>query len=408
MTVAGVQISSNLSNARWAKYLPDYKRAAMFQRVYDILSKPVGANMADLYRGSSIVLNFLSDLEPTTAPIPETTDVTPVAFRDATVSITPTSRYNAIQVSELLMNSASTNYAKERFEILGKNMMESVDLLAQAEAVQGALVSRAAARTSLDAGTATHRLSAQAYLNATADLQAFKVPAFVDNMGRPMWFSIIHPYGFADLRDDTDITAISQYQKAEILLRYELGELGPFKLVVTPWAKVFWGGGAANGTAVETTLAAPVAATPNSNKALSTTIEVASAASMAAGQRLLIGTHETANTHYATNEIVTVLSIATTTITIAGEGANGGLRFDHQVGEAASNDDSVGTAVFGGPESLAKVYDPQVGEFGAVVGPKKEGLLDQFESLGWKWYGNYDLPIENRLIRHEHSFSRDA
>lgn len=402
MSVPGMQLTTNLTNARWAKYLPEYIRAAKFARVYDALSKPVGADMANLYRSSSIVMNFLSDLEPASAAIPENADVSPVSFRDATVSITPTSRYNAIEVSEVLMNSSATNYASERFELLGKNMMESVDLLAQAEATQGSLVSRGAARASLDAGTAAQRLTAAAFINATADLQTFKVPAWIDGMsGQPKWFAIMHPYAFADLRDDSDITAISQYQKAEILLRYELGELGPFKLIVTPWAKVFWGAGAANGSAIETTLS-------GAENALDTSIVVASATNIDVGDRLLIGTHETGNTHYATNEIVTVTSVVSTTIGIAGEGANGGLRFDHPLGAAVSNDDSVATVVFGGPESLMKVYDPQVGEFGEVVGPKKEGLLDQFVTLGWKWYGAYDRPIENRIIRQEVSLSRDA
>jgi N4-gp56 family major capsid protein len=402
MPVPGVQITTNLTNARWAKYLPAYIKAAMFNRVYDILSKPVGANMADLYRSSSIVLNFLSDLEAATTVIPQDDDVSPVAFRDATATITPTSRWNAIEVSELLMNSASTNYAQERFELLGKNMMESVDLLAQAAATQGLVVSRTAARASLDAGTATDRLTALAFINATADLQTFKVPGWEDPAsGQPKWFAIMHPYAFADLRDDTDITAISQYQKASILLRYELGELGPFKLVVTPWAKVFWAGGAANASAIETTLNGAV-------NALATSIVVAANTNIDVGDRVMIGSHETGNTHYPTNEIVTVTSVASTTIGVAGEGANGGLRFDHATGAAVSNDDSVAAVTFGGPESLMKVYDPQVGEYGEVVGPKKEGILDQFSTLGWKYYGAYARPIENRIIRKEVSLSRDA
>lgn len=402
MSVNGVQITSNLTNARWAKYIPDYIRAAMFNRVYDALAKPVGANMADLYRGSSIVLNFLSDLEPGTTAIPENADVTPVAFRDATATITPTSRYNAIQVSELLMNSSGTNYAQERFEILGKNMMESIDLLAQAQATQGAVVSRPAARTSIDAGTAAHLTTALKFANASADLQTLKVPGWEDPAsGLPKWFAIMHPYAFADLRADTPILATGEYQKSTIVLQHELGELGPFKLIITPWAKTFWGGGAANASAIETTLNGAV-------NALATTIVVAANTNIDAGDRVLIGSHETGNTHYSTNEIVTATAVNSTTITIAGEGANGGLRFDHATGAAVSNDDNVGTIVFGGPESLMKAYDPQVGEYGEVVGPKKEGLLDQFESLGWKWYGAYARPIENRIVRYEVAFGRDA
>jgi N4-gp56 family major capsid protein len=401
MSVNGVQITSNLTNARFTKYIPDYIRAAMFSRVYDVLAKAPEDN-ADLYRSSSIVMNFLSDLEPGTAEIPENTDVAPVSFRDSTTTITPTSRYNAIEASEKLMNQAGTNYAQERFELLGKNMMESVDLLAQAEATQGALRYAGAARTSLDAGTAGHLLSDSVFSKATADLQTFKVPGWEDPAsGQPKWFAIMHPYAFADLRAAANIVAVSQYQKASILLKYELGELGPFKLIVTPWAKTFWGGGAANASAIETTLNGAV-------NALAKTIVVAANTNMDVGDRVMIGTHETGSTHYSTNEIVTITGVNSTTITVAGEGSNGGLRFDHASGAAVSNDDNVGTVVFGGPESLTKIYDPMVGEYGDVVGPKKEGILDHLYTLGWKWYGTYDLSIENRILRYEVAFGRDA
>jgi N4-gp56 family major capsid protein len=401
MAVNGVQITSNLTNARFTKYIPDYIRAAMFNRVYDALAKAPEDN-ADLYRSSSIVMNFLSDLEPGTAEIPENTDVSPVSFRDSTTTITPTSRYNAIEASEKLMNQAGTNYAQERFELLGKNMMESVDLLAQAEATQGALRYAAAARTSLDAGTAAHLTTDSIFSKATADLQTFKVPGWEDPAsGQPKWFAIMHPYAFADLRAATNIVAVSQYQKASILLRYELGELGPFKLIVTPWAKTFWAGGAANASAIETTLNGAV-------NALATSVVVTANTNMDVGDRIMIGSHETGSTHYATNEIVTITSVNSTTIGVAGEGANGGLRFDHVTGSAVSNDDNVGTIVFGGPESLTKIYDPLVGEYGDVVGPKKEGMLDHLYTLAWKWYGTYDLSIQNRILRYEVAFGRDA
>jgi N4-gp56 family major capsid protein len=305
-------------------------------------------------------------------------------------------------VSEKLMNQAGTNYAQERFEILGKNQAETVDALAQAVATQGLVVSRPAARTSIDAGTAAHLLTAAKFSNASADLQTFKVPGWEDPMsGLPKYFAILHPYAFADLRADTPILAVGEYQKSSIVLAHELGELGPFKLIVTPWAKTFWGGGAANASAIETTLNGAV-------NALAKTVVVAANTNMDVGDRVLIGSHETGNTHYATNEIVTITSINSTTIGVAGEGANGGLRFDHATGVAVSNDDGVGTVVFGGPESLVKIYDPLVGEFGDVVGPKKEGMLNHLESLAWKWYGAYDRPIENRIVRYEVAFSRDA
>lgn len=393
------QTSSNLSNALRARYLADYIRAAKMQRVYEAMAYPIGKDMSTLKRGSSVVVNFLSDLPIATEAISEIADLTPVNMRDATASITPTSRANVIQVSEKLLNQSYTKYGMERYEKIGRNMMESVEVLARAAALKGAVVQRSAARASLDAGTAGNRINAAKFANAEADLMTMKVPGLVD--GREKWIAVMHPYVFADLRDDADITAISQYQNARILLNYELGELGPFKLVVSPFAKVFWGAGADNASAVATTLA-------NAETALSLEIEVAAATNIAVGQRLAIGTEETGSTHYDDNELVTVTGIDSTTISIAGEGQNGGLRFDHASGVAVRNADSVGTVVFGGPMSIAKVYDTEVGEFGQVVGPKKQGLVDQFESLGWKWYGNYDRISESWLRREEVSLSRDA
>jgi hypothetical protein len=356
--------------------------------------------MADLYRSSSVNLNFLSKIEPGTTEIPETLDVPSSAQRDATFQITPTSRFGLIEASEKLMNSASTNYAEEKFYSLGEHYAATVDLIARDKATQGGSVVRGAARTSLDAGTAGHLLARSSFMRAASDLMTKKVPTFID-AGRAMWFATMPPYAFDDLLATTPILETGQYQKANIILSNELGELGRFKLFVTPWAKTFFGGGAANASAIETTLS-------GAENALDKTIVVASAANIDVGDWLMIGTHETGDTHYPTNERVQVVSVSGTTIGISGEGANGGLGFDHASGEAVSNDDNVGTVVYGGPRSLAKIYDPQTGEYGEILPPERKGSLKHIFELGWKWYGQYERWNESMLLRQEVAFGRDA
>ena len=104
-----------------------------------------------------------------------------------------------------------------------------------------------------------------------------------------------------------------------------------------------------------------------------------------------------------------MLTASTTTIsTFIGEGENGGLRFAHASGAAVRNADSVYSIVFGGPSSLVKLFAPEIGEFGQVVGPKKEGLLDQWASVGWKFYGGYARLTDNRVLRGEFSTSYEA
>lgn len=394
------QTTSNTSNSIRTQYLADYVKGALKRRIYDQLASPVGADMSEIKKGSAVSVPFLSSLAPSTQTISETEDIVPVNFRDTTVTITPTSRANAVIVSEKLLNTAYTDFNSRYYKELGDNMMESVDYLAMNEAVTGGLTKSYVARASLDAGTSAHRLSKSNFSNASIILAAMKVPMFESSRGG-RWMSIIHPFAFADLMADTVILAVGEYQDKDIVLNWELGELNGFKLIVSPWAKMFWGAGADNGTNIATTLGAAA-------NSLATSVTVASGTSIAAGQRIAIGTEETSTTLYPTNESVIVKSVSGTTITIIGEGENGGLRFDHASGEAFRNADNVAPCVFGGPESLAKVYDTATGEYGQIVGPKKDGLVDQFTSLAWKWYGGYDIIAENRILRSEVSVSLDA
>lgn len=400
------QTTSNLSDSLKAEYLEDYIRAARMVRLYDNLSLPIGRDMSTLAKGTSINIPFVGDLPPGTTTISETSDVTPSTVVDTTVSVSPTSRWGAIQCSEKLLNTTYTPYGRVRFEIIGKNQMETVDILARDLCTTGTLWRSYAqtARTSLDAAT-NYYLTSTVFNAVAADLMTLKVPQLVD-AGSSKWIATIHPYALTDFLASTDILAVGQYQKSNIVLGQELGEYGHFKIVCSPWAKVFWGAGTTNTTSVATT----VATSTTANGALDKYIEVAANTNIAAGQRLMLGTRETSSTMYTTNELVTVAATPSgTTVSIVGEGANGGLRFTHEVGETVTNRDSVGCAVFGGPMSLVKVWDTNMdNEYGTIVGPKKQGLLDQFESLSWKFYGNYGRPIESRIYRYEHTFSRDA
>lgn len=391
---------ATLSNSVRTRYVNKYVEGALLARIYDQLASPVGTDMSELAKGSAVTVPFLSGIAPSTQVISESNEITPVVLRDATVTVTPVSRGNAILWSEKLSLQTYTDYGAKAFEKVGQNMMESIDLVAQTAALTGSLTKSPAARASLDAGTAGHRISRSAFNNAALILTNMKVPQYVTPRGRK-WVAVMHPFVYNDLLADSVILAVGEYQDAGLILNNELGELAGFKLVVTPWAKVFWGAGADNASVVATTLAADV-------NALATTIVVAANTNIVVGQRLHIGTEETAGTHYATNESVIVSAIDTVNISIIGEGENGGLKYDHSTGAAVRNADSAYPVVFGGPESLGKVYDTTVGEYGKIVGPNKGGILEQWTSLGWKWYGGYGIVAQNRILRSEFSSSMDA
>jgi len=175
-----------------------------------------------------------------------------------------------------------------------------------------------------------------------------------------------------------------------------------FRILASGYAKTFYGAGAANSTDVDTTLSSAASR-------LDKTIVVASADNIAAGQWLnIITAKESSSTFYPENERVKVASVSGTTISIVGEGENGGLRNAHASGAIVNHDDSVHVILFGGPQSLVKVYAPVIGEYGTMVGPKKQGLAEQWDSLAWKWYGGFGRISENWLYRAEVSVSEEA
>lgn len=407
--MAGTDISSTLTNSLRVQYVEDYIRGGMRRRLYDQVAQPIderseaarqAASMAQLSRAGTVQVVFLSDMQIGTTSLSEVADITPQTLRDQTATVTTDMYGEAIQVSQKGMIMRYTNYGAEKARKVGMNMMESVDYLAQKAALQGSWVKRNDTRGKLDAGTAGDRANNDHFRWAAARFSTFVVPGWEDDSGIT-WACITDPFVVGDIATGGDIVNVAQYQRAEIILQHEIGRLDQFRIVESGLAKIFYGGGTTNASDVDTTLSAAA-------NALSTTIVVASATNIAQGDWLNIGTKETGNTFYPHNERVNVASVSGTTITIVGQADNGGLRFDHASGATVNADDSVHTMLFGGPASLAKVYSPDIGEFGEMVGPLFQGMAQQWTSLSWKHYGGYGRLSENWLQRSEVSVEEEA
>jgi len=395
--------SAVLSNSIRGRYINEYIKGAMSRQVYEKYCYPIAVDKETLQNSSSVTVPFLSELDVNENTISETVDITPQSLDDATASITPTSRADAILDSEKLLLQAYTDYASERFQALGRNMMATIEARASNKALSGSLVQRAAARAALDAGTAGNRLSDAEFFKAGNQLKEHNCPALMGEDNMPVghgFMATMHPDAFYDLLSGGNVDDIFKYQDKSIWIDGALYTLNGFQIVVTPFAKVFMGAGADNGTAAAYVLTTDAAR-------LDKELAITTATNVAVGRYLSIGTEETGDTHYPTNERVTHIS-GTTTSVIVGGGVNGGMKYSHPAGTAVRNADSVYPVLFGGPRSVAKVYAPEIGEFGQVVGPKKDGYVDQFVSLGWKWYGDYSIINENWLVRGEYSSSLDA
>ncbi|MCK5850184.1 MAG: N4-gp56 family major capsid protein, partial [Kiritimatiellae bacterium] len=381
--------TTNLSNSVRARYINQAILAAKANRVYDLFAMPISKDKEVLQNSSSVVVPYVGGMAITAQAIDETVDIPPQNVRDATASITPTSRGDGIQDSEKLLDQNYNKYSESRFEIIGENMVETLEALAIDTALAGSLVQRAADRASLDAGTSTHRLTDDEFFMAGQRLKEMRCPSVMqDGLKVPSGhIAAMHGDTYFDILQGGNINSILKYQDKEILFSGEVGELGGFRLIVSPFAKVFGGAGLDNGTDAGYTLSAAA-------NSLATSLSVTTGTNCGSGRYLTLGTEETASTFYPENERVSHVS-GTTTSVVVGGGANGGIRYDHASGTGVRNADSVYPVLFGGPHSIAKIYAVDHGEYGEIVGPNKTGNAEQFVSLFWKWYGAYAIMNQN-------------
>lgn len=400
-----VQTTSNLTNSIRTQYAAEYLMQVYAGRLYDQMAWPFpGISPQDAIRGSSVQVEYLSSMTPGTAAISQVADVTPQILYDAVATATPTSRGEALQWAENLDIQVFTPYARDRIKRIAENQTETIENLALAAALQGAWVERTVARASLDAGTPAHRANDTIFRKFQSKLESLRVPGWKDNSGMENWVAIMRPEPWHDICESGNVDAIGVYQDMGIHLNFELGKVGPFRLVVSAFAKVFGAAGADNATSVATTLGA-------ATNPLATTFTTAAdvSANVAVGEYWWIGTEETGNTFYDTNEPVKPITASTTTISdFVGMAENDGLRFAHASGVAVRNADSVYPIAFGGPQSLVKVYDPGTGEYGEFVPPHEQGLLHQFTAAGWKFYGGYARLTDKLVLRGEYSCSFEA
>ena len=193
---------SNLSSSVRARYQNVYGQAVQNRRLYDLFAMPFdGGNKETMQRSSSAVMPFLSDMTIGTSAVSESVDITPQNLRDTTATITPTSRGDALQDSEKLLLEAYTDYAAKRYEVLGNNMIASLETLCIASALAGSNVIRARARASLDAGTTTDYLIDKEFFKAANMLKELGCPQIQqDGISAPNgYIAAMHPDVYVDL-----------------------------------------------------------------------------------------------------------------------------------------------------------------------------------------------------------------
>lgn len=413
-----IQTSTLATAGNLTRYEREYRQHWREKRTYDQFATENKSTFEP--RGGTIQISWATKLtpRPTGAIGNQTSDFDPQTFHDTTRSMSRIYLHDGLKLHELVKLRSSLDPVKEARMAVRQLGVETIDALARRAMTEGSLViygdNTHTTRATLDLGTPGDNMSVDRFNEVKA-----MMGAWLQDTGL---FCVMDDFTYSDLLTSSSgvLTSRQAYteEAARIVYNYELATLSGVKIVVSPFAKAFYAAGAANASAVSTTIAASVT-TPTANIAGSQVIEVASASNISGSKWLTIGTVQTvaeADANIIT-EIVRVVGIGTsiaingttvsgatsTSVLVVGKGPGGGLLYDHSVGAAVSNADTVHCTVFGKSDSLAVDYEPSFGREGKYLEPFTDGNAQQWETFAFKYDGNYGRYDESGMARVETS-----
>lgn len=146
-------------------------------------------------RGATVGFQLTSDMAAATTPLTETTDVTPVALADSTVTVTLAEYGNAVQTTAKLRATTFMPVNPIVANVIGFNAGISVDTVARNTFQAGTNAIFSGAATTRGTVTATMSLSAADVRKAVAKLRGGNVQTFGGQ-----YAAIIHPDVSFDFR----------------------------------------------------------------------------------------------------------------------------------------------------------------------------------------------------------------
>jgi N4-gp56 family major capsid protein len=249
--------------------LGDQVTTAFEQIAYFALrSQPLYEMIADVrstaqsHNGSGVQFTFYPNMAQATSALTEASDVTAVALTDTAVTVTLAEYGNAVITTALVRGTSFLNVDADAANIVGYNMVDSIDKVVSDVAMagtaayviyaQGSMGSRPTSRVGIaDAAT----FGAQEGRQAVAELRGDSAPGFTNGN----YIGIIHPDVSYDLRGETAVTDVIQYQLYQEGAPVRAGSIGTFngiEYIENPRAPILDDAGATSTTNVYQTLIA--------------------------------------------------------------------------------------------------------------------------------------------------------
>ena len=231
--------------------LDDQVKTAFDQTAYFALrSQPLFEMVADVrstnqsHNGSGVQFTFYADMDQATSALTEATDVTAVALTDSAVTVTLAEYGNAVITTAKVRGTSFLNVDADAANIVGYNMADSMDKIVSDVANAGSNVTHVG-QSSRGAITAGDVYTAAEGRKAVAQLRTRNAPGWSNGN----YMAVIHPDVSYDLRGDTAVTDVIQYQLYQEGAPIKAGSIGTFngiEYIENPRAGLITDGGASN------------------------------------------------------------------------------------------------------------------------------------------------------------------
>lgn len=255
----------SLTNPTGTGQLTNQVTTAFEQIAYFALrSQPLYEMVADVrstaqsHNAATVQFTFYPNMAQVTGTLTEATDVTPVALSDSKVDVALAEYGSSVITTALIRGTSFLNVDADAANIIGYNMVDSLDkvvsnvIMAGTNVIyaQGSMGSRPTSRVGIaDAAT----FGAQEGRQAVASLRGDSAPGWENGN----YMAIIHPDVSYDLRGETAVTDVIQYQLYQDGAPVRAGSIGTFNginYIENPRAPILDDAGATSTTNVYQTI----------------------------------------------------------------------------------------------------------------------------------------------------------
>ena len=230
-----------------------FRSQPMYEMVADVRST------AQTHNGASVQFNIYDNMAQATSALTEASDVTAVALGDSTVTVTLAEYGNAVITTAKLRGTSFLNVDADAANIIGYNMVDSVDKLVSDVANAGTNVIYSTGSGALPTSRVTiadaNTIDTATARQAVAELRGASAPGFENGN----YIGLIHPDVSYDLRALTAVTDVIQFQirqEGAAVRNGSIGVFGGIEWIENPRAPILDDAGATSTTNVYQTLVA--------------------------------------------------------------------------------------------------------------------------------------------------------